>query len=192
VIPREAEQVVNDHRRGRRDRDRFQLRPPRNRAHNCTSTPAWNPTQPSAYADTSTVVNHDMKVIFPLAGAAILLISLLMLQARLAPLYLMASVMAGFAATLGASVVAFQDIAGHQGLNFQLPIIVYLFVASIGTDYNILMISRLRDEIRAGMSQRSATAIRRAGPTIAAAGVVLATSFALLVPAHTTLAGRGA
>jgi putative drug exporter of the RND superfamily len=174
----------------------------------------------AAYADTSTVVNHDMKVIFPLAGAAILLILLLMLRALLAPLYLMASVVAGFAATLGASVVAFQDITGHQGLSFQLPIIVYLFVASIGTDYNILMISRLRDEIRVGMSQRTATAIRRAGPAIGAAGVVLAASFALLmispaladigfavaagvlistfingfllVPALTTLAGRGA
>jgi RND superfamily putative drug exporter len=176
----------------------------------------------AAYADTSTVVNHDMKVIFPLAGAAILLILLLMLRALLAPLYLIASVVTGFAATLGASVVAFQDIAGHRGLNFQLPIIVYLFVASIGTDYNILMISRLRDEIRAGLTQRvaTATAIRQAGPAVAAAGVVLATSFALLmvspaladigfavaagvlistfinafllVPALTTLAGRSA
>ena len=76
----------------------------------------------------------------------------------------------------------FQGIAGHHGLSFDLPVIVYLFVASIGTDYNILMISRLREEMRDGASPRRAadTAIRQAGPSVAAAGVVLAASFALL------------
>jgi putative drug exporter of the RND superfamily len=136
----------------------------------------------AAYEDVSTVMGHDMKLIFPLAGAAILLILILMLRALVAPLYLMASVVLGFAATLGATVAVFQGIAGHHGLNFQLPLIVYLFVASIGTDYNILMISRLREETRDGASPRRAanTAIRQAGPSVGAAGIVLAASFALL------------
>jgi RND superfamily putative drug exporter len=137
----------------------------------------------AAYDDISMVVGHDMKVIFPLAGAAILLILLLMLRALLAPLYLMASVVLGFAATLGASVALFQGPLGHQGIDFQLPIIVYLFVASIGTDYNILIISRLREEMQQGGPPRpaAAAAIRTAGPAVAAAGLVLAASFALLM-----------
>jgi RND superfamily putative drug exporter len=59
---------------------------------------------------------------------------------------------------------------------------VYLFVASIGTDYNILIISRLREEMQHGEPPRDAarTAVRRAGPAVAAAGLVLAASFALL------------
>ena len=136
----------------------------------------------ASYSDVSAVMQHDMKVIFPLAGAAILLILILMLRALVAPLYLMASVVLGFAATIGATVAVFQGIAGHHGLSFDLPVIVYLFVASIGTDYNILMISRLREEMRDGASPRRAadTAIRQAGPSVAAAGVVLAASFALL------------
>jgi putative drug exporter of the RND superfamily len=136
----------------------------------------------AAYDDVSDVMRHDMKLILPLAGVAILLILVLMLRALVAPLYLMASVVVGFAATLGASVAVFQGIAGHHGLDFQLPLIVYLFVASIGTDYNILMISRLREEMRDGARPRRAadTAIRQAGPSVAAAGIVLATSFGLL------------
>jgi RND superfamily putative drug exporter len=137
----------------------------------------------AAYRDVSTVVSHDMKVILPLAGVAILLILLLMLRALLAPLYLMATVIAGFAASLGATVLVFQHILGHAGIDFQVPIIVYLFVASIGTDYNILIISRLREEMQRGATSRDAAraAVRRAGPAVAAAGLVLATSFGLLM-----------
>jgi RND superfamily putative drug exporter len=137
----------------------------------------------AAYYDVSKVIGHDMKVIFPLAGMAILLILLLTLQSLLAPLYLMASVVLGFGATLGASVLLFQHVLGHHGLDFQLPLVVYLFVASIGTDYNILITSRLREETWNGASPRQAavTALRSAGPAVAAAGLVLATSFGLLM-----------
>jgi putative drug exporter of the RND superfamily len=66
-------------------------------------------------------------------------------------------------------------------------VIMYLFVVALGTDYNILMIARLREEARAGHDPRAAAAIavRHAGPTIVAAGVILAGSFASL-----TLAGQ--
>jgi len=137
----------------------------------------------AAYYDVSKVLARDMKVIFPLAGLAILLILLLTLRSLLAPLYLMGSVVLGFGATLGASVLLFQHVLRHPGIDFQLPMIVYLFVASIGTDYNILITSRLREETwrTASPRQAAATAIRAAGPAVAAAGLVLATSFAVLM-----------
>ena len=98
------------------------------------------------------------------------------------PSWVTVSLTAAFAASLGATVLMFQHILGHPGVNFQVPIIVYLFVASIGTDYNILIISRLREEVQQGAAPRDAarTAVRRAGPAVAAAGLVLAASFALL------------
>ena len=63
----------------------------------------------------------------------------------------MASVGLGFGATLGASVLVFQHLGGQTGLIFLLPIYIYLFVVALGTDYNILMIARLREEAREGM-----------------------------------------
>ncbi len=137
----------------------------------------------AAYYDVSNVLSRDMKVIFPLAGLAILLILLLTLGSLLAPLYLMASVVLGFGATLCASVLLFQHVLGHDGIDFQLPLVVYLFVARIDTDYNILIISRLREETWRGASPRQAavTAVRSAVPAVAAAGLVLATSFGLLM-----------
>jgi RND superfamily putative drug exporter len=139
--------------------------------------------QTMAQSDFETALARDMRVIFPVAALLIGLILVLMLRSLLAPGLLMVSVALGFAATLGASVVAFQGIAGRVGLEGTLPMIVYLFVASIGTDYNILMIARIKEAVAAGQPMRQAvrTAIRTSGPTVAAAGIVLAASFAILM-----------
>jgi RND superfamily putative drug exporter len=136
-----------------------------------------------AQSDFQTALARDMRVIFPVAGLLIGLILVLMLRALVAPVLLMVSVALGFAATLGAAVIAFQGIGSHSGLEGTLPMIVYLFVASIGTDYNILMIARIKEETAAGRSPREAvrTAICHTGPSVAAAAVVLATSFAILM-----------
>ena len=82
----------------------------------------------------------------------------------------------GFAATLGGTVLVFQQAKGEPGLIFMLPVIMYLFVVALGTDYNILMVARLREEAREGRSPREAAAmaVRYAGPTVGAAGPVVA------------------
>ena len=89
----------------------------------------------------------------------------------------------GFAATLGTTVIAFQHIGGESGLIFMLPIYIYLFVTALGTDYNILMIARLREEAQEGRDphEAAAQAVTHAGPTIAAAGIILAGTFASLM-----------
>ena len=78
----------------------------------------------------------------------IMLILALLLRSLVAPLYLMASVGLGFAATPRRDDAVFQHVKGHPGLIFILPIYIYLFVVALGTDYNILMVARLREEAR--------------------------------------------
>jgi RND superfamily putative drug exporter len=136
----------------------------------------------AAFADINAVNNRDLSLILPVAMVLIALILALLLRALVAPVYLVVAVLLGFGATLGATVGVFQYAGGKEGLIFQLPIILYLFVLAIGTDYNILMIARLREEAREGHEPRQAAAvgIRYAGPTVAAAGVILAGTFAAL------------
>jgi RND superfamily putative drug exporter len=143
----------------------------------------------SVYVDIQAATNHDYLVVFPVAAIIIMLILGLMLRSVVAPWYLMASVGLGFAATLGATVLIFQDLGTQPGLIFILPVIMYLFVVALGTDYNILMISRLREEAREGRSPRDAAAmaVRHAGPTIGAAGLILAGTFASLMLAGNSL-----
>lgn len=137
----------------------------------------------AVYVDLRAGINRDYTVVFPVAALLIMLVLGLLLRSIVAPVYLMASVALGFLATLGATSVLFTNIGSESGLVFLLPVIMYMFVVAVGTDYNILMTARLREEAREGASPRVAvaTAIRFAGPTIAAAGVILAGSFAALL-----------
>jgi RND superfamily putative drug exporter len=143
----------------------------------------------AVFADIQRAVNHDYAVVFPVAALIILVILALLLRSLVAPWYLMVSVGLGFAATLGASVLVFQGLAGQPGLVFLLPVYMYLFVVALGTDYNILMIARLREEAKEGMEPRQAAAValQHAGPTIGAAGLILAGTFASLTLAGNTI-----
>jgi putative drug exporter of the RND superfamily len=137
----------------------------------------------SVFADFQQAMNRDYAIVFPVAAVVIAIILALLLRSLVAPWYLMASVGLGFGATLGAAVILFQHIEGHSGLIFLLPIYIYLFVVALGTDYNILMIARLREEAREGRDARGAAAeaVKHAGPTVAAAGLILAGTFASLM-----------
>ncbi|MCZ4125411.1 MMPL family transporter [Streptomyces sp. H39-S7] len=139
--------------------------------------------------DIESAVNRDYTVVFPVAGIAIMLILGLLLRSVVAPWYLMLSVGLGFAATLGSTVWLFQGVKGETGLLFMLPVIVYLFVVAIGTDYNILMIARLREEISHGASPRDAVrlAVAHSVPTVGSAAVILAGTFGVLMLASNTL-----
>ena len=108
----------------------------------------------------------------------------------------------------GAQALLFQRGLGHAGLAFSIPIILYLFVTAIGTDYNILVTARLREEMRDGQSARKAAAlaVEHAGPSVSGVPFFVEIGFAvtlgillvalvvslLLVPATTALLGRAA
>jgi RND superfamily putative drug exporter len=137
----------------------------------------------SAYADVRSAIGKDQRIIFPVAALLVGAILVVLLRSVAVPLVVMAGVTLGFIGTLGASVIAFQGIGGKDGLTFQLPIVVYLFVASMTSDYAILILARVREEIARGRTPRDAasTALQTAGPSVLHAGLVLAGSFGVLL-----------
>ena len=106
----------------------------------------------SIFVDLNNAMARDYSIVFPVAALLIMIILALLLRSLVAPLYLMLSVGLGFTASLGATVLVFQGLLGEQGLIFILPIYIYLFVVALGTDYNILMIARLRERHGEGSS----------------------------------------
>jgi RND superfamily putative drug exporter len=133
----------------------------------------------SAFADIRDANTRDLWVIFPVAGLLIALVLGLLLRSVVAPVYLMLAVVLNFFTTMGATVLAFQGIGDRPGVSFMLPMLVYLFVVAICTDYNILMIARLREEAKLGNDPRTAAdlAVEHGGPSVGAAGVILAGTF---------------
>jgi putative drug exporter of the RND superfamily len=133
--------------------------------------------------DIRDATNRDYLVVFPVAALVIGLLLAWLLRSIVAPLYLLGAVLLGFTATLGVAVGAFQGVFGEAGLKSILPVILYLFVVAVGTDYSILMTARLREEAAAGREPRAAAAqaVEHAGPAVAAAGIILAGTFTALL-----------
>jgi RND superfamily putative drug exporter len=134
-------------------------------------------------ADVRTALRHDMEHIFPLALAIVAVILAFLLRALVAPVYLLVGVVLTYVATLGVISLIFITGLRFSGLDFTIPIVVYLFVMAIGTDYNILISSRLREGFDEGLSPREAArqAIIHGSPAVSAAALILAGTFASLL-----------
>jgi RND superfamily putative drug exporter len=134
-------------------------------------------------ADMKAVTNRDLKVIFPIAAVFIFIILAILLQSLVAPVFLLICVGLGYVATLGATTLIFQHIGNAPGLIFFIPLFMYIFVVAIGTDYNILTITRLREEISEGHSPRKAAdlTVEHSSATVASAGLILAATFGSLL-----------
>jgi putative drug exporter of the RND superfamily len=137
--------------------------------------------QAASLYDVSSESNHDLLVIIPIAVLAIGILLALVLRSLIAPLYLIASVALSYLAALGVSTLIFIDIKGEDGLTFILPFLMFIFLLALGEDYNILVMTRIREEARQMPLRKAvAHAIGRTGPTVTSAGLVLAGTFAVL------------
>ena len=139
---------------------------------------------PSAYfADIDTLINGDLRTVGALVIALIMLVLAVLVRSVIAPLYLIASVVLSMMAALGITTLVFQGLLGEPGLAFYLPILLFVMLIALGSDYNIFIVGRVREELDAGHSVRDATtrALVSTGPTITAAGFVLAGTFAALL-----------
>jgi RND superfamily putative drug exporter len=143
----------------------------------------------ASFADVRSAVSRDLAVILPIAAIIIFVILVLLLRSILGPLYLLVAVALGFTATLGGTVYLFQGVQNNAGLIFFIPIMVYIFVVAIGTDYNILVMTRLREEVRGGLKPREAAdmTLEHSGATVASAGIILAGTFGSLALAGISL-----
>lgn len=143
---------------------------------------------PALY-DISVISTSDLKHIIPVAIVAIGVLLALVLRSVVAPLYLIASVGVSYLAALGLSVVVFIKIGGSSGLVFFMPFLMFIFLLALGEDYNILVMTRIREEAHTlPLRQAVAKAIQVTGTTVTSAGLVLAGTFVVL----TIAAGGGA
>jgi putative drug exporter of the RND superfamily len=134
----------------------------------------------AAVYDISKAANHDLKLVIPVAVIAIALLLALVLRSLVAPLYLIVSVVFSYLAALGVATLVFIDIGGDSGISFFLPFLMFVFLLALGEDYNILVMTRIREEARR-MPLREAVikAIERTGPTVTSAGIILGGTFAV-------------
>ncbi|HXT36150.1 MAG TPA: MMPL family transporter, partial [Chloroflexota bacterium] len=131
--------------------------------------------------DTNDAANRDLNVIAPVLLLVILIILSLLLRSLVAPLYLILTVVLSFLASLGISVYAFRYLFGFAGIESDIPTFVFLFLVALGVDYNIFLMSRVREEsLTHGTEQGMLRGLAATGGIITSAGLILAGTFSVL------------
>jgi RND superfamily putative drug exporter len=124
---------------------------------------------------------HDRNVIIPITLAVVFVILALLLRALVAPVMLIATVVLSFAAALGVSALFFDNVFNFGGADSAFPLFVFVFLVALGIDYNIFLMTRVREEAhRHGPRTGALTGLAATGGVITSAGAVLAGTFAVL------------
>ncbi len=131
--------------------------------------------------DTADATAHDRVLILPIILGLVLLALAGILRSILAPVILVASVIASFCAALGVSWWLFTGLLGFSGLDPIVPLYSFLFLVALGVDYNIFLITRTLEEARTvGTRDGVLRALSATGGVITSAGILLAAVFAVL------------
>ena len=132
--------------------------------------------------DTTETLRSDAKLVVPLILILIFLILCVLLRAVVAPLYLVATVVLSYAFALGASSLIFTEVFNQPDSDPGIPTFAFIFLVALGVDYNIFLISRIREEAaREETKEAVITGLERTGGVITSAGLILAGTFGALM-----------
>ncbi|SNT43753.1 putative drug exporter of the RND superfamily [Actinacidiphila glaucinigra] len=135
----------------------------------------------AAQLDAGRAAARDNRLLIPMILVVVLVILGILLRALTAPLVLIATVVLSFAAALGVSALAFRHVFGFQGEDTAFPLFVFVFLVALGIDYNIFLMTRIREESAlSGTREGTLTGLAATGGVITSAGLVLAGTFAAL------------
>jgi RND superfamily putative drug exporter len=131
--------------------------------------------------DIRSAATHDREVIIPLILLIVFLILGALLRSLVAPVILIATVVLSYFAALGVSSLVFNHLFHFGGADTSFPLFVFVFLVALGIDYNIFLMTRVREEAKTHGARRGAlTGLAATGGVITSAGAVLAGTFAVL------------
>ncbi len=146
---------------------------------------------PVILRDTRDYYNHDIRFIVVVTILVVMLILIALLRAIVAPIYLILSVVISYLAALGTGALFFQFLLGQE-MHWSVPGLTFIILVAVGADYNMLLISRIRDESANGLRLGVIRTVGATGGVITAAGLIFAaTMFGLLFSSISTMVQSG-
>jgi RND superfamily putative drug exporter len=148
-----------------------------------TATPkAYVGGSSAEFADVQDTISADFLRVAAITILGILIVLILLLRALVAPVYLVLTVLLSYVTSLSLSALILHYVFGQTGINYFIPLMVFVLLVALGSDYNIFLMSRVREEsstrdLRPGIRIASA----RTGTVITSAGLILAGTFGALV-----------
>ncbi|MGN6722075.1 MAG: MMPL family transporter, partial [Marmoricola sp.] len=133
------------------------------------------------YDDVQKAASHDTKLIIPVVLVMVMLILMVLLRAVFSPIVLIGTVILSFGAALGIGAFFFKHVFGYAGADASFPLFVFVFLVALGIDYNIFLMTRVREEAHTrGTRGGALVALSATGGVITSAGLVLAATFGVL------------
>jgi RND superfamily putative drug exporter len=143
----------------------------------------------ATYKDIQDSAKYDLMIVAIAALSLILLIMLIITRSVVAALVIVGTVALSLGASFGLSVLVWQDLLGIQLYWVVLALAVILLLA-VGSDYNLLLISRFKEEIHAGLKTGVIRAMAGTGAVVTAAGLVFAFTMASFVTSDLQILGQ--
>lgn len=133
------------------------------------------------FLDTKLASERDNRVIVPIVLVIVLLVLMALLRSVVAPLLLLGTVVLSFGAALGLSWLVFEFIFDFPAVDPSFPLFTFVFLVALGIDYNIFLMTRVREEaIHLGTRRGAVVGLTTTGGVITSAGIVLAATFLVL------------
>lgn len=133
-------------------------------------------------ADTRIVNNRDTVLIVVLITFLITLLLGFQSKSWIAPIYMMATIILSYFAAMGFSIFIFDKFFGYEAMSYRIPVYSFIFLVALGVDYNIMLISRIKEEAKVHPIKKAVEyGLAKTGGVISSAGVILAATFAVLM-----------
>lgn len=138
--------------------------------------------QTASQLDVKKMNKRDMIVLFSLVTLLLTLMIGFQTRSVLMPVLMMSTILLSYFATLGFSWWIFKQLMGYEAISYRLPVYTFIFMVALGIDYNIMLVSRIK-ELAKELSWKRAVGegISLTGGVISSAGIILAATFAVLM-----------
>lgn len=132
--------------------------------------------------DMSHIIDEDFILLVALVTGGVYIILVLLLRSLFTPIYLVLTILLSYAGTLGITVLLFNYLLGYPGLDWKVQFFMFVLLVALGEDYNILIMSRIKEETAAyGVREGVRRAVAMTGSIITSAGIIMAGTFAALM-----------
>ncbi|QKG85545.1 MMPL family transporter [Kroppenstedtia pulmonis] len=133
-------------------------------------------------ADVQALNNRDTKWVILFVTLLITILLGLQTRSLVAPLYMIATILLSYGAAMGLSTFIFENILNLAEMSYRIPLYTFVFLVALGVDYNIMVVSRIREEnIRIGLKEAVTHGVSMTGNVISSAGIILAATFGVLM-----------
>ena len=131
----------------------------------------------ATYKDMAEGARYDLLIAVVSSLTLIFMIMLILIRSAVAAAVIVGTAGSSIAASFGISVLIWQDLFGKQ-VQWLVMLMSVIILLAVGSDYNLLLVSRFKDEIHAGLKTGLIRAMAGTGGVVTSAGLVFAATMA--------------